>query len=56
MQYAGSAWDELKHIRQAIGFLVSLFYIFLSSVPSLAVYNINTCRGLQNLSLFPIVV
>lgn len=22
MQYAGSAWDELKHIRQAIGFLV----------------------------------
>lgn len=21
-QYAGSAWDELKHIRQAIGFLV----------------------------------
>lgn len=31
-QYAGSAWDELKHIRQAVGFLVSLFllnsYIF----------------------------
>jgi len=24
MQYAGSSWDELKHIRQAIGFLVSL--------------------------------
>lgn len=24
MQYAGSAWDELKHIRQAIGFLVSI--------------------------------
>jgi hypothetical protein len=22
LQYAGSAWDELKHIRQAIGFLV----------------------------------
>ncbi|KAH0450435.1 hypothetical protein IEQ34_021127 [Dendrobium chrysotoxum] len=22
MQYAGSAWDELKHIRQAVGFLV----------------------------------
>lgn len=22
IQYAGSAWDELKHIRQAIGFLV----------------------------------
>lgn len=22
-QYAGSAWDELKHIRQAVGFLVS---------------------------------
>ena len=21
-QYAGSAWDELKHIRQAVGFLV----------------------------------
>jgi myosin-5 len=22
VQYAGSAWDELKHIRQAVGFLV----------------------------------
>lgn len=22
MQYAGSAWDELSHIRQAVGFLV----------------------------------
>lgn len=22
LQYAGSAWDELKHIRQAVGFLV----------------------------------
>lgn len=21
-QYAGSSWDELKHIRQAVGFLV----------------------------------
>lgn len=21
-QYAGSAWDELKHISQAVGFLV----------------------------------
>jgi len=25
MQYAGPAWDELKHIRQAIGFLVSIY-------------------------------
>lgn len=24
-QYAGSAWDELKHIRQAIEFLVYIF-------------------------------
>ena len=22
LQYAGSAWDELRHIRQAVGFLV----------------------------------
>lgn len=22
LQYAGSAWDELKHIRQSVGFLV----------------------------------
>lgn len=22
LQFAGSAWDELKHIRQAVGFLV----------------------------------
>ncbi|KAJ0796763.1 putative Dilute domain-containing protein [Helianthus annuus] len=29
-EYAGSAWDELKHLRQAIGFLVFhlIFYIF----------------------------
>jgi myosin-5 len=27
-QYAGPAWDELKHIRQAIGFLV---FIYLQS-------------------------
>ena len=24
LQYAGSSWDELKHIRQAVGFLVSI--------------------------------
>lgn len=24
LQYAGSSWDELKHIRQAVGFLVSV--------------------------------
>lgn len=31
LQYAGSAWDELKHIRQAIGFLVlTLFLSFLA--------------------------
>ncbi|KVI01180.1 Dil domain-containing protein [Cynara cardunculus var. scolymus] len=28
-EYAGSAWDELKHIRQAVGFLVS--FAFLAS-------------------------
>lgn len=22
IQYAGSSWDELKHVRQAVGFLV----------------------------------
>ena len=22
LQYAGTSWDELKHIRQAVGFLV----------------------------------
>lgn len=32
MQYAGSAWDELKHIRQAIGFLVSGLHLFVSSL------------------------
>jgi hypothetical protein len=26
MQYTGSNWDELKHTRQAIGFLVSIFF------------------------------
>lgn len=29
VQYAGSAWDELKHIRQAVGFLVSFICISL---------------------------
>jgi hypothetical protein len=24
LQYAGTSWDELKHIRQAVGFLVSV--------------------------------
>ena len=24
LQYAGTSWEELKHIRQAIGFLVNL--------------------------------
>ena len=26
LQYAGLSWDELKHIRQAVGFLVSLLF------------------------------
>lgn len=26
MWYTGSDWDELEHIRQAIGFLVSIFF------------------------------
>ena len=32
-QYAGSAWDELKHIRQAIGFLVlfSFNHVFIAT-------------------------
>lgn len=29
MQYAGSSWDELKHIRQAVGFMVCSFLHFL---------------------------
>lgn len=34
MQYAGSAWDELKHIRQAIGFLVPFcFSLYSISTP-----------------------
>lgn len=24
VQYAGSSWEELKHIRQAVGFLVCI--------------------------------
>jgi hypothetical protein len=31
LQYAGSAWDELKHIRQAIGFLVLLFPFYFEN-------------------------
>lgn len=27
LQFVGSAWDELKHIRQAVGFLVILVFI-----------------------------
>ncbi|XP_028107678.1 subtilisin-like protease SBT3.5 isoform X2 [Camellia sinensis] len=23
MQYAGTSWDELKHVRQAVGFLMT---------------------------------
>ncbi|RRT61915.1 hypothetical protein B296_00005974 [Ensete ventricosum] len=30
--YAGSAWDELKHIRQAIGFLVMLSFSLCSAI------------------------
>lgn len=25
LQFAGSSWDELQHIRQAVGFLVRFF-------------------------------
>ncbi|RWW04875.1 hypothetical protein BHE74_00012726 [Ensete ventricosum] len=28
-QYTGLSWDELKHIRQAVGFLVSNFCFYL---------------------------
>lgn len=28
-QYVGSAWDELKHIRQAVGFLVRIKFTLL---------------------------
>jgi hypothetical protein len=27
LQYAGSAWDELKHICQAVGFLVRNYLV-----------------------------
>lgn len=27
LQYAGTAWEELKHIRQAVGFLVQFIFI-----------------------------
>ena len=30
LQYAGTSWEELKHIRQAIGFLVNPFRHLLS--------------------------
>lgn len=30
LQFAGSAWDELKHIRQAVGFLVRDWILNLS--------------------------
>lgn len=29
LQYAGSSWDELKHIRQAVGFLVSVSFFMI---------------------------
>lgn len=41
MQYAGSAWDELKHIRQAIGFLVSFIHYFPFLLPVLVVTFYN---------------
>ncbi|CAJ1961121.1 unnamed protein product [Sphenostylis stenocarpa] len=31
-EYSGSAWDELKHIRQAIGFLVSILPVSICMV------------------------
>ena len=38
LQFTGSSWDELRHIRQAVGFLVQLlenqkrfFFLVLSS-------------------------
>ncbi|XP_074327613.1 myosin-17-like isoform X2 [Apium graveolens] len=31
-EYAGSAWDELKHIRQSVGFLYTRIHLHFCSV------------------------
>lgn len=62
MQYAGSAWEELKHIRQAIGFLV-YFYLHitcsdakmanmvnLSFLPSVQVIHQKSKKSLDEIS------
>ncbi|KAK6126771.1 hypothetical protein DH2020_039479 [Rehmannia glutinosa] len=33
--YVGSAWDELKHIRQAVGFLVGIRFTFLPRISTM---------------------
>ncbi|KAF5947580.1 hypothetical protein HYC85_013537 [Camellia sinensis] len=45
-EYAGSAWDELKHIRQAIGFLVypSFHYSRIISLQSIIPYMSSTLK------------
>jgi len=43
-QYAGSAWDELKHIRQAIGFLVSVYFL----LPTVWLSFLQIVRGDTN--------
>jgi len=32
-QYSGPSWEELKHIRQAVGFLVCYTYYILVNNP-----------------------
>nr|XP_019706884.1 myosin-17 isoform X3 [Elaeis guineensis] len=38
-EYAGSAWDELKHIRQAVGFLVHFLYILKQGLLFMMMFN-----------------
>jgi hypothetical protein len=39
LQYAASSWDEIRHIRQAVGFLVRC------SILSCYMYRISTCAS-----------
>lgn len=39
VQYAGASWDELKYIRQAVGFLVSTFNLLLKLLINLKKCN-----------------
>jgi hypothetical protein len=52
LQYAGSSWDELKHIRQAIGFLVSFHSLLFSNFLLLLVSEVATNCGVLKYSIF----